>query len=261
MLLTKEQKNDELVKSLLEGGFSEDVIAGWINSGAVTIEKSVPEGDDDDDIDDDDDKKPEGDEDDDKDGDDDTDDDVKKSEDGDDGVKDDDDDEDGDEDTEKVEKSLISKIVKSISNDFASKMEVRNNDILKSLPGEIEKALEPVIDRIEKSLDAVRNAVSAFGNQVPSFKGADLSRAIIEKSIENGGGVKDNLGKTALSVSRDRTVVRELIQKSINEEKDENIRKSLIENSEAYILDPICGQVGEPVARYLFDNKNVRLVK
>lgn len=252
MLLTKEQKNDELVKSLLEGGFSEDVIAGWINSGAVTIEKSVPEGDDDEDIDDDDDKKPEGD-DDDKDGDDDTDDDVKKS----------DDDEDGDdgEDTEKVEKSLISKIVKSISNDFASKMEVRNNDILKSLPNEIEKALEPVIDRIEKSLDAVRNAVSAFGNQVPSFKGADLSRAIIEKSIENGGGVKDNLGKTALSVSRDRIVVRELIQKSINEEKDENIRKSLIENSEAYILDPICGQVGEPVARYLFDNKNVRLVK
>lgn len=260
MLLTKEQKNDELVKSLLEGGFSEDVIAGWINSGAVTIEKSVPEGDDDEDIDDDDDKKPEGDEDDDdKDGDDD----VEKSDDGEDGVKNDDDDKDGDddEDTEKVEKSLISKIVKSISNDFASKMEVRNNDILKSLPNEIEKALEPVIDRIEKSLDAVRNAVSAFGNQVPSFKGADLSRAIIEKSIENGGGVKDNLGKTALSVSRDRIVVRELIQKSINEEKDENIRKSLIENSEAYILDPICGQVGEPVARYLFDNKNVRLVK
>lgn len=259
MLLTKEQKNDELVKSLLEGGFSEDVIAGWINSGAVTIEKSVPEGDDDDeDIDDDDDKKPKGD--DDEDGNESEDDDVEKSEDGSD-EEEDDDDEDGDGDGEKVEKALISKIVKSISNDFSSKMEVRNNDILKSLPNEIEKALEPVIDRIEKSLDAVRNAVSAFGNQVPSFKGADLSRAIIEKSIENGGGVKDNLGKTALSVSRDRTVVRELIQKSINEEKDENIRKSLIENSEAYILDPICGQVGEPVARYLFDNKNVRLVK
>ena len=259
MLLTKEQKNDELVKSLLEGGFSEDVIAGWINSGAVTIEKSVSEGDnDDEDIDDDDDKKPKRDND--EDGDDEEDnDEVEKSEGGDDGEKVDDD--EGGDDGEKVEKALISKIVKSISNDFSSKMEVRNNDILKSLPNEIEKALEPVIDRIEKSLDAVRNAVSAFGNQVPSFKGADLSRAIIEKSIENGGGVKDNLGKTALSVSRDRTVVRELIQKSINEEKDENIRKSLIENSEAYILDPICGQVGEPVARYLFDNKNVRLVK
>jgi hypothetical protein len=45
--LTDEQKNDDLVKSLLGSGFSEEVIAGWIDSGSIKLEKSVQSGPDD----------------------------------------------------------------------------------------------------------------------------------------------------------------------------------------------------------------------
>lgn len=62
-------------------------------------------------------------------------------------------------------------------------------------------------------------------------------------------------------MSRDRTVVRELILKSIQEEQDETLAKSLNENAMAYILDPLGGAVGEPVAKYLYEKKGVRLVK
>ena len=47
MMLTEEQKNDDLVKSLIAGGFDEEVIAGWLDSGAITIEKSTQYGPDD----------------------------------------------------------------------------------------------------------------------------------------------------------------------------------------------------------------------
>ena len=46
-MLTEEQKNDDLVKSLIAGGFDEEVIAGWLDSGAITIEKSTQYGPDD----------------------------------------------------------------------------------------------------------------------------------------------------------------------------------------------------------------------
>lgn len=45
--LTDEQKNDDLVKSLLGSGFTEEVIAGWIESGSIKLEKSVQSGPDD----------------------------------------------------------------------------------------------------------------------------------------------------------------------------------------------------------------------
>ena len=43
--LTENQKNDELVKSLLDSGFSEETIAGWINSGDITLKSEGAEGD------------------------------------------------------------------------------------------------------------------------------------------------------------------------------------------------------------------------
>ena len=92
-------------------------------------------------------------------------------------------------------------------------------------------------------------------------KSAGLSKAIIEKSIEQGGGAKDEDNKTVLSISRDRAVVRELIAKSIDEEADPEIQKSLRDNTTAYLLDPIGGDIGKDAALYMYNKKNVRLVK
>lgn len=242
--LTDEQKNDDLVKSLLGSGFTEEVIAGWIESGSIKLEKSVQSGSDD---------HGEGDGDgnhEKKEKDKDKKDPDKKEGEGDDDKKKDD-----------IAKSLSDDIIKSIEDSLFGKFNQSQDDLLKSIPAIVEKALEPITDKIEKSLDGMRQAIIAFGNSAPEFKSAGLSKAIIEKSIEQGGGAKDEDNKTVLSISRDRAVVRELIAKSIDEEADPEIQKSLRDNTTAYLLDPIGGDIGKDAALYMYNKKNVRLVK
>lgn len=250
--LTDEQKNDNLVKSLLGSGFTEDVIAGWIESGSIKLEKSVQSGPDD---------HGEGDGDgnhekkekdkDKKEGEGDDDSDLEKGN----GCG------DGDKKKDNIAKSLSDDVIKSIEDSLFGKFNQSQDDLLKSIPAIVEKALEPITDKIEKSLDGMRQAIIAFGNSAPEFKSAGLSKAIIEKSIEQGGGAKDEDNKTVLSISRDRAVVRELIAKSIDEEADPEIQKSLRDNTTAYLLDPIGGDIGKDAALYMYNKKNVRLVK
>jgi hypothetical protein len=250
--LTDEQKNDDLVKSLLGSGFTEEVIVGWIESGSIKLEKSVQSGPDD---------HGEGDGDgnhekkekdkDKKEGEGDGDSDLEKGN----GCG------DGDKKKDDIAKSLSDDIIKSIEDSLFGKFNQSQDDLLKSIPAIVEKALEPITDKIEKSLDGMRQAIIAFGNSAPEFKSAGLSKAIIEKSIEQGGGAKDEDNKTVLSISRDRAVVRELIAKSIDEEADPEIQKSLRDNTTAYLLDPIGGDIGKDAALYMYNKKNVRLVK
>lgn len=255
--LTDEQKNDNLVKSLLGSGFTEEVIAGWIESGSIKLEKSVQSGPDDHGEGDGDGnhEKKEKDKD-------------KKDPDKKEGEGDDDSDHekgngcgDGDKKKDDIAKSLSDGIIKSIEDSLFGKFNQSQDDLLKSIPAIVEKALEPITDKIEKSLDGMRQAIIAFGNSAPEFKSAGLSKAIIEKSIEQGGGAKDEDNKTVLSISRDRAVVRELIAKSIDEEADPEIQKSLRDNTTAYLLDPIGGDIGKDAALYMYNKKNVRLVK
>lgn len=250
--LTDEQKNDDLVKSLLGSGFTEEVIAGWIESGSIKLEKSVQSGPDD---------HGEGDGDgnhekkekdkDKKEGEGDDDSDLEKGN----GCG------DGDKKKDDIASQLSDDIIKSIEDSLFGKFNQSQDDLLKSIPAIVEKALEPITDKIEKSLDGMRQAIIAFGNSAPEFKSAGLSKAIIEKSIEQGGGAKDEDNKTVLSISRDRAVVRELIAKSIDEEADPEIQKSLRDNTTAYLLDPIGGDIGKDAALYMYNKKNVRLVK
>lgn len=255
--LTDEQKNDDLVKSLLGSGFTEEVIAGWIESGSIKLEKSVQSGPDD---------HGEGD----GDGNHEKKEKDKGKKDPDKKKEEDDDDPDlekgngvGDEDKKKddITKSISADIIKSIEDGLLGKFNQSQDDLIKSIPAIVEKALEPITDKIEKSLDGMRQAIIAFGNSAPEFKSAGLSKAIIEKSIEQGGGAKDEDNKTVLSISRDRAVVRELIAKSIDEEADPEIQKSLRDNTTAYLLDPIGGDIGKDAALYMYNKKNVRLVK
>lgn len=242
--LTDEQKNDDLVKSLLGSGFTEEVIAGWIESGSIKLEKSVQSGPDDH-------GKGDGDGNHEKKEKDKKDPDLEKGN----GCG------DGDKKKDDIAKSLSDDIIKSIEDGLLGKFNQSQDDLLKSIPAIVEKALEPVTDKIEKSLDGMRQAIIAFGNSAPEFKSAGLSKAIIEKSIEQGGGAKDEDNKTVLSISRDRAVVRELIAKSIDEEADPEIQKSLRDNTTAYLLDPIGGDIGKDAALYMYNKKNVRLVK
>lgn len=248
-VLTSEQKEDALVKSLLSSDFSEETVAEWIATGAIDLAKSTQYGPDDhgegagDDVHEKRDKKQEEDE-------------KKEKKDCDMG---------GDNKPD-IAKSLgLDAFYKSMSEEILGAVNTQNEEILKSIPAIVERTCEayfnPVIDRIEKSMEGMKTAIELFGKQAPSFKTSGLSQAIIEKSIAEGGGIKDQVGKTSLSASRDRLVVRELILKSIQEEEDKTLAKSLNDNAMAYILDPIGGAIGEPVAQYLYEKKGVRLVK
>lgn len=244
--LTQEQKNDELVKSLLESGFAEDVIAGWLDEGAISLTKSEKSDDDDT-------EEVEGT----KEATEDTGD-VQKScgsdkkkavHDGDDA------DDDADEEVEETEEVDVAK---SIREELAKSLTAQHDELIKSIGDAVDAAVNDKLAEIEKSIDGIKEMVKNIGASAPDFKSAGLSRTVIEKSIS---GTKDEHEKTILSVSRDRMVVRSLIEKSIEEEPDADIQKSLRENTQAYLIDPVCGAIGEMAARYMYDNKNVRLVK
>jgi hypothetical protein len=229
--LTENQKNDELVKSLLDSGFSEETIAGWINSGDITLKSDDPEGDGD---------PEEGGEDD-----------KKKSE----GCDGDGKEGEGADPEPPIAKSFDGE---ELMKSLASVLDERD-DLLKSMVADSFKDVLVKVDGLAKSIDSLVAKIDAIGNQAPAFKSAGLNRAILEKSI--GGGVKDDNDKTVLSVSRDRAVVRALIEKAIDEEKDEAIQKSLRDETLNYLIDPVGGAIGETAARYMYNNKNVRLVK
>lgn len=245
--LTENQKNDELVKSLLDSGFSEETIAGWINSGDITLKSEDPEGDGDEDEPDDVSDDPEGDGDPEEGGEDD----KKKSE----GCDGDGKEGEGADPEPPIAKSFDSEeLMKSLTSVLDER-----DDLLKSMVADSFKDVLVKVDGLAKSIDSLVAKIDAIGNQAPAFKSAGLNRAILEKSI--GGGVKDDNDKTVLSVSRDRAVVRALIEKAIDEEKDEAIQKSLRDETLNYLIDPVGGAIGETAARYMYNNKNVRLVK
>lgn len=245
--LTENQKNDELVKSLLDSGFSEETIAGWINSGDITLKSEDPEGDGDENEPDDVPDDPEGD------GDPEEGDeaDKKKSE----GCDGDGKEGEGADPEPPIAKSFDGEeLMKSLTSVLDER-----DDLLKSMVADSFKDVLVKVDGLAKSIDSLVAKIDAIGNQAPAFKSAGLNRAILEKSI--GGGVKDDNDKTVLSVSRDRAVVRALIEKAIDEEKDEAIQKSLRDETLNYLIDPVGGAIGETAARYMYNNKNVRLVK
>jgi hypothetical protein len=251
--LTENQKKDELVKSLLDSGFSEETIAGWINSGDITLKSEEAEGD-----------GGEGDE---------PQNDPDNGSEGDGGEGD----PEGENDKDKKEKSEgcggdgkegegtdpEPPIAKSFDKEelmksLTSVLDERD-DVLKSMVADSFKDVLAKVDGLAKSIDGLVAKIDAIGDQAPAFKSAGLNRAVLEKSI--GGGVKDDNDKTILSVSRDRVVVRALIEKAIDEEKDEAIQKSLRDETLNYLIDPVGGAIGETAARYMYNNKNVRLVK
>lgn len=255
-MLTKEERNNELVKSLLEGGFDEDVIKSWIDSGDLVLAKS--EGDEEPDPDDRKDpedsqdpaNKPDPDEEPDPD-------DSKDPE------------EEDEEEEEKKPKKGCGKdadikkslgdfkddIMKSIHDEVESQLAGAADDISKAVEGMISDKVSSVLEKLEKSMDSM---VRIMSNQVPGFKGANLSRAVIEKSLGNRAEGDD---KAIMSVSRDREAVRELISKSIQEEENVELRKSLIDGTREYLIDPLYGEINREAAQYMYDKKGVRLVK
>lgn len=224
MINIKDYADEEIVKSLKSAGLSDEYICENIENGNIKVEKSCGKHI----------EKAEED----------FEDEHKFSE-----RKDKDgkvvaDVEDEDEYHDGKEKKVTKKKEKEIE-------EPEKDDIHKSLACYDER-----IDSLEKSLNKVASILKSVMESAPSFKGANLSGATLEKSIN----IVDEEGKKEMNIMTQRYDVRNAISKAISEEKDEAICKSLIDGTRLYLADPSCTEISQDAAMYLY-GKGIRLTK
>lgn len=219
-----EWKNSSIVKALLNGGFDEEYIEKAIENGDIILEKSKTE------------KEMEHSKEDEEKN---VVDDEKHIEDlEEDEDKDDDDIEDLDEDIEeKVEKSF-------------------NRDLMKSFGFEMKEAFK---EAIKEEIEPLRKSIEAIGAQPTPFRSEGLDNAtFLQKSI---GTMKDDNGKITVNIVKQRPLARTLIEKAIDSvQDDEVLMKSIGDDVFAYLTNPEAETVGENLARYMYDSKNVKFV-
>ena len=228
-----EWKNSSIVKALLNGGFDEEYIEKAIENGDIILEKSKTEKEMEHSKEDeeknvvDDEKHIE---------------DLEEDED-----EDDDDIEDLDEDIEeKGKKKSKEKVEKSF-----------NRDLMKSFGFEMKEAFK---EAIKEEIEPLRKSIEAIGAQQTTFRSECLDNAtFLQKSI---GTMKDDNGKITVNIVKQRPLARTLIEKAIDSvQDDEVLMKSIGDDVFAYLTNPEAETVGENLARYMYDSKNVKFVR
>ena len=233
--MKEEWKNSYIVKALLNGGFDEEYIEKAIENGDIILEKSKTEKEMEHSKEDeeknvvDDEKHIE---------------DLEEDED-----KDDDDIEDLDEDIEekgKKKKKSKEKVEKSF-----------NRDLMKSFGFEMKEAFK---EAIKEEIEPLRKSIEAIGAQPTPFRSEGLDNAtFLQKSI---GTMKDDNGKITVNIVKQRPLARTLIEKAIDSvQDDEVLMKSIGDDVFAYLTNPEAETVGENLARYMYDSKNVKFVR
>lgn len=229
-----EWKNSSIVKALLNGGFDEEYIEKAIENGDIILEKSKTEKEMEHSKEDeeknvvDDEKHIE---------------DLEEDED-----KDDDDIEDLDEDIEEKGKKKKSK--EKVEKSF-------NRDLMKSFGFEMKEAFK---EAIKEEIEPLRKSIKAIGAQPTPFRSEGLDNAtFLQKSI---GTMKDDNGKITVNIVKQRPLARTLIEKAIDSvQDDEVLMKSIGDDVFAYLTNPEAETVGENLARYMYDSKNVKFVR
>lgn len=228
MLDLKEFANDPLYKALENSGFSAEDIAGMVENGSVTFEKSKTVED----MKASEKKEKENIENDEKHVDD-----LKKDEKED--KKDEKDlKEDVKEKEDKVEKSFSMDDLKVFGATLASNIVKGMTEVMSERFGNIEKSLE------------------TFGAQTPSFKGVQTS-AVLEKSMKPE---VDEAGKTLLSVTKQRPLVMTAINKAF-EEAGKDLEKSVGDDALAFLANPETETIGKDLAKYMYETYNIKFQK
>lgn len=144
---------------------------------------------------------------------------------------------------EMMSKSQVSDLMKSMGESMI-------DQITKSIETSLEKSFN---DRLTK----IETAIESFGKQAPSFKGANLNQAILEKSLDS---FRDEDNKLEVNIITQRTVAKTLIEKAIAN-ADEDLMKSIGNDAKAFLMCPEANTVGESLARYMYNKENVKFVK
>ena len=229
-----EWKNSSIVKALLNGGFDEEYIEKAIENGDIILEKSKTEKEMEHSKEDeeknvvDDEKHIE---------------DLEEDED-----EDDDDIEDLDEDIE--EKSKKKKSKEKVEKSF-------DRDLMKSFGFEMKEAFR---EAIKEEIEPLRKSIEAIGAQPTPFRSEGLDNAtFLQKSINT---MKDDNGKITVNIVKQRPLARILIEKAIDSvQEDEFLMKSIGDDAFAYLTNPEAETIGEGLARYMYDSKNVKFVR
>lgn len=229
-----EWKNSSIVKALLNGGFDEEYIEKAIENGDIILEKSKTEEEMEHSKEDgeknvvDDEKHIE---------------DLEEDED-----EDDDDIEDLDEDIE--EKSKKKKSKEKVEKSF-------DRDLMKSFGFEMKEAFR---EAIKEEIEPLRKSIEAIGAQPTPFRSEGLDNAtFLQKSIST---MKDDNGKITVNIVKQRPLARTLIEKAIDSvQEDEFLMKSIGDDAFAYLTNPEAETIGEGLARYMYDSKNVKFVR
>lgn len=214
-------ENNETVKFLKSIGFSDDYIMKGIDSGDINLEKSE-------------DKVARGDH---------------ESE-----TK-------QEEDINKLEKEAVKK-EKKVKEDEKDTAEDKDAEgIKKSINETIQKSLSifaPVIESLQKSIEEMGEKLDKIGSSTPSFKSEGLNNfRAIEKTMNIE---KDENDKYEVNIVTQRPMASKLIEKALDG-ADDIIRKSLQEDALAFLTNPEADSMGEDLARYMYEKKNVKFVR
>lgn len=217
-----EWKNSSIVKALLNGGFDEEYIEKAIENGDIILEKSKTE------------KEMEH-----------------SKEDEEKNVVDDEKHiEDLEEDEDIEEKSKKKKSKEKVEKSF-------DRDLMKSFGFEMKEAFR---EAIKEEIEPLRKSIEAIGTQPTPFRSEGLDNAtFLQKSIST---MKDDNGKITVNIVKQRPLARTLIEKAIDSvQEDEFLMKSIGDDAFAYLTNPEAETIGEGLARYMYDSKNVKFVR
>ena len=151
------------------------------------------------------------------------------------------------------------------SDDDEINKDSQNSDLLKSLfenlstsisgaVSEKNEELIKAINDLREENTELKKSIEVIGSQYPGMKSVN-KHSFIEKA-EKG---EDEDGRKVFSVSKQKNMVLGVLNDAIDTEENNHIKKSLEDNLVGYNAGG--APISEDIAKYLYDNKGVRLVK
>lgn len=207
----------EIVKSLRGAGFSDQYILGMIESGGIDIEKAMTC-----------DKKE-----------------VMKE------TKKEEEIEKG----KKLEKSDEPEKKEEDKEEEKEEKKEEKEEVMKSVVEAITKGFEALSSKIdarfegiEKSVHGQETLLKSIGDQAPAFRAPVSAAALLQKSMET-----DEKGKMEVNIVSQRPLARQILSDAISREKNEDIKKSMIDDTKNFLTNPDCHMIGESTARLMYE--------
>lgn len=133
--------------------------------------------------------------------------------------------------------------------------EEEKEEVMKSVVEAITKGFETLSSKIdarfegiEKSVHGQETLLKSIGDQAPAFRAPVSAAALLQKSMET-----DEKGKMEVNIVSQRPLARQILSDAISREKNEDIKKSMIDDTKNFLTNPDCHMIGESTARLMYE--------